>query len=87
VAGHPTPERPVNELREVLDNLDPSARDSLKRVLIRDRTDRMGSRGTSSATETRRGRAGLGRCDWPLTINDDAWKRVVQLLGELEVEG
>jgi hypothetical protein len=74
------------ELREVLEALDPSARDTLKRVLVRDRPDRDG---IASALMRYRDTSGQGWADvidLP-TLDDDARKHVVQLLGELEATG
>jgi hypothetical protein len=71
------------DLPSLLETLDPKARDSLKRVLIRDRTNRDGI-----ASDPLRYRDGRGD-DWAdiidmLTMHPEARRKAVRLLGELE---
>lgn len=74
---------PPDELRDLLLTLAPKARDNLRRVLIRDQTDR-----DAIASQLLRYRDGHGD-DWAdivdmLTMYPDERRRVVRLLGELE---
>jgi hypothetical protein len=71
------------ELRSALTTLTPSARSNLRRVLIRDHADR-----DATATDLLRFRDERGD-GWAdiidmLTIDPDARRQVVRLLGEIE---
>jgi hypothetical protein len=71
------------DLRALLLTLSPKARDDLRRVLIRDDTDR-----DAIAMQLMRYRDQNGQ-DWAdiidrLTVYPDAWRRVVRVIGELE---
>jgi hypothetical protein len=76
-----------DEIRELLHTLHPKARDDLRRVLVRDQSDR-----DAASSRLMRYRDQNGQ-DWAdivdmLTIHPDARRRVVRLLGELDtVEG
>jgi hypothetical protein len=70
-------------LRAVLDTLDPNARDTLRRVLIRDQADR-----DAIASSLLRYRDERGD-DWAdiidmLTLNPEARRQVARFLGELD---
>jgi hypothetical protein len=71
------------DLRSLLATLDPKARDTLRRVLIRDQADR-------DAISSEPLRYGDGRGDdWAdiidmLTMHPEARRRVARLLGEIE---
>jgi hypothetical protein len=74
-----------DDLRALLETLDPKARDDLRRVLIRDQADR-----DAVASQLLRYRDGHGN-DWAdisdmLTMHPDARRQVVRLLGEAEAE-
>ena len=74
------------DLRALLETLDPKARDTLRRVLIHDQADR-----DAIASQLMRYRDGRGD-DWAdiidmLTMDPDARRRVVRLLGEIEAGG
>jgi hypothetical protein len=75
-----------SELRSVLAVLDPSARDDLRRVLIRDQADR-----DAIASHLMRYRDENGQ-DWEdiidfLTMYPDARREVVRMLGEITANG
>jgi hypothetical protein len=76
-----------DELRLAISAIEPSGRDDLRRVLIRDQADR-----DAISSRLMRYRDQNGQ-DWAdivdmLTIHPDARRRVVRLLGELDtVEG
>jgi hypothetical protein len=72
-------------LRATLETLDPKARDTLRRALIHDHTDR-----DAIASQLLRYRDGRGD-DWAdiidmLTIDPDARRLVVRVLAEIEAE-
>ena len=72
-----------DDLRALLETLDPKARDDLRRVLIRDQADR-----DAIAMQLMRYRDENGD-DWAdiidfLTMYPDARQRVARLLGEIE---
>ena len=71
------------QLRDVLRRLDPPARNAIRRVLIQDQEyrDAMASRLLDHPTDQAAGVADL--IDM-LTLNNDARRTVVRLLGELE---
>ncbi len=74
-----------HDLRAVVETLDPHARDTLRRVLIRDQADR-----DAIASHLMRYRDGRGD-DWAdiidfLTMYPDARRQVVRMLGELEAQ-
>jgi hypothetical protein len=73
----------TDDLRYLLETLDPKARDDLRRVLIRDQADRDA---ISSRLMRYRDQNGQGWADLIdfLTMWPDARHRVMQLLGELE---
>jgi len=71
------------DLRALLETLDPKARDTLRRVLIRDQADRDGI-----ASQLMRYRDERGH-DWAdiidmLTMHPEARRRVVRLLAEID---
>jgi hypothetical protein len=75
------------ELRATLARLPPSARDELRRLLIRDQASRDGiaeqllrRRGTRGATE-------LADFIDMLSLDAEARRRVIRVLGELEAAG
>jgi hypothetical protein len=76
----------IDDLRAVLETLDPPARDTLRRVLIHDQADR-------DAIASRLLRYRDGRSDdWAdiidmLTMHPEERRRVARMLGELEAEG
>jgi hypothetical protein len=72
-----------DDLRAVLEELDPPARDTLRRVLFHDQADR-----DAVASHLLRYRDRQGE-DWAdiidfLTMYPDARRRVVRMLGEIE---
>jgi hypothetical protein len=72
-----------DDLRALLETLDPLARDALRRVLIHDHPDR-----DAIASELMRYRDGRSD-DWAdiidmLTMHPEERRKVVRLLGELE---
>jgi hypothetical protein len=71
------------DLRSLLEALDPKARDDLRRVLIRDQTDRDA---ISSRVMHYRDKNGQDRADIIdfLTMYPEARRRVVRVLGEIE---
>jgi hypothetical protein len=71
------------QLRDVLRTLDPPARNAIRRVLIQDQEyrDAMASRLLDHATDQA---ANLADLIDMLTLNNDARRTVVRLLGELE---
>jgi hypothetical protein len=74
-----------DDLRALLSSLHPKTRNDLRRVLIRDQTDR-----DEIASRLVRYRDGHG-ADWAdiidmLTMHPEARRKVVRLLGELEAE-
>ena len=71
------------QLRDVLLRLDPPARNAIRMVLIRDQEyrDAMASRLLEHATDKA---ASLAELIDMLTLNNDARRTVVRLLGELE---
>jgi hypothetical protein len=74
-----------DELRSLLETLSPNARASLRQALIRDQADR-----DVTASELLRYRDHAGS-DWAdvidlLTLNPDARRRVVRLLGEMDAD-
>lgn len=71
------------ELRALLRRLDPPARNAIRRVLIQDQDyrDAMASRLLEHATDQA---ASLADLIDMLTLNNDARRTVVRLLGELE---
>jgi hypothetical protein len=73
------------DLRDLLSSLSPSARDTLRRILIREQADR-----DAIASQLLRYRDGRGD-DWAdiidlLTMYPDARRRLVRVLGELEAD-
>jgi hypothetical protein len=71
------------KLRALLETLDPKARDTLRRVVIRDQADR-----DAVASQLLRYRDERGD-DWAdiidmLTLHPEGRRKVVQLLGEME---
>ena len=77
---------PSADLRHLLETLDPKARDALRRVLIHDQADR-----DAIASQLLRYRDGHGD-DWAdiidmLTMDPDARRQVVRLLGEIAASG
>jgi hypothetical protein len=73
------------DLRAVLETLDPKARDTLRRVLVRDQGDR-----DAIASELLRYRDGHGD-DWAdiidmLTMHPEERRRGARLLGEIDAE-
>jgi hypothetical protein len=78
-------QQPLAGLRLILENLDPGARDTLRRVLIHDQVDR-----DAISTQLMRYRDETGD-DWAdiidfLTMWPDARRQVVRLLGDLSAE-
>jgi hypothetical protein len=76
---------PDADLRDLVRSLCPHARDTLRRVLIRDQADR-----DAIASHLLRYRDGYGD-DWAdiidmLTLHPDARRQLVQMLGELEAQ-
>jgi hypothetical protein len=81
--GSPTPNHEDATLRDLLQTLDPKARDDLRRVLIRDQADR-----DAIASHLMRYRDQNG-LDWAdiidfLTMYPDARRRVARLLSEID---
>jgi hypothetical protein len=71
------------DLRAILDTLDPSARDALRRVLIHDQADR-----DAVSSQLLRFRDGHGD-DWAeiidmLTMHPDARRQVARLLADID---
>jgi hypothetical protein len=74
-----------HDLRDLLETLDPKARDDLRRVLIHDQADR-----DAIAAQLLRYRDGHGD-DWAdiidmLTMYPEARRKVARLLGEIEAD-
>jgi len=75
----------TDELRSLLETLDPNARRALRQALVRDQPDR-----DAIASDLLRFRDQAGD-DWAdivdlLTLNPDARRQIVRLLSEMSVE-
>ena len=72
-----------NDIRVLLQTLDPPARDNLRRVLIRDQADRDAISMQLMRYRDENGQRWADITDF-LTIYPDPRRRVVRLLGEVE---
>jgi hypothetical protein len=75
----------TEDIRTVLETLDPVARDALRRVLIRDQGDRDAIASQLLRYRDERGDGWADIIDI-LTMNQEERRRVVRLLGELEAK-
>jgi hypothetical protein len=71
------------DLRDLLETLDPKARDDLRRVLIRDQADRDAISSRLLRFRDERGDGWADIIDM-LTMHPETRRRVVRLLGEVE---
>jgi hypothetical protein len=73
----------ADDLRELLETLDPKARDDLRRVLIRDQADRDAIASDLLRYRDERGDDLADIIDM-LTMHPEERRKVVRLLGEIE---
>jgi hypothetical protein len=72
-----------DDLRALLETLDPKARDDLRRVLIRDQADRDAIASRLMRYRDERGDEWADIIDM-LTMHPDARRRVIRVLGEID---